>query len=167
MSYPLVILGLTVPIFLILAGARIWLARGRRASVLRILGGTATGAVLGFVLVSVLAAIPIADYHREYAPYHFGSAALALGGFAIVLPAASYLALHAVGVRPAWLATLGAWPLFGIGLLVAQTRIPDGTVQSPWFYGTVAVLPYALAAALAVWAPEKEEPELSVAAPVA
>ncbi|WP_203828515.1 hypothetical protein [Actinoplanes palleronii] len=118
-------------------------------------------AVFGLALVTVLASVLVASYHREQrAGGDFSgllTAALAVGVYAVVVPIANWLAMRALGVQPARLAALGSWAFLGAALLLAHQQIPGGGVQPGWFYGLVAPVPYALAAVAVVCVPAPAE----------
>ncbi len=163
------LLGVPSLVALLFAGlvwARLQGAQGRRSSPRRILTGAALGAGFGFLLVSVLAALLLESYARDTSEWRgLGTAILTLASYVVVVPLANWLGLRILGVRPAWLAALGAWALLGLGevglvYLLGGWRVPG------WVYGLGAVPVYGLASAATVWVP-LEERELPVAAPVA
>jgi hypothetical protein len=139
-----------------LAAAAIRFARagriGDRLDPRRLATSAAAAAVLGAVLVTLTAAVLLAMHRADQrggdADELRGTVLLAVG-FAAVLPAASWLTLRLIGIRPAWFAALGAWSLLGLFTGVAQAYIPGGALPPAWFYGLLAALPFAAGAVAA------------------
>jgi hypothetical protein len=131
----------------------------------RIAARTAIGGAFGFVLITAFAAVLFALYHGEVragGPFAgLGAAVLMILTHVVGVPIASRIGLHILTVRPAGLATAGAWALLGLFLYLAQRETPGGRLHSPWFYGLWALIAYTVASAAAVCVPtllESEKP---------
>jgi hypothetical protein len=118
-------------------------------------------AAFGMVLITVSAAVLVANYHREMRTdgdfRGLQTAFLALGVYVIVVPIANWLGMRLLAVRPAGLAAFGSWALLGATLLLVQQQIRGGVIQPAWFYGLVALAPYALAATAVACVPTQAE----------
>lgn len=128
-----------------------------RRHLTRLVTATLLASGLGLILISLIAAVLLANYQRER---HTGgdfsglqTIVFAIGAYVVVVPLASWLGMRLLPVRPAGLAAFGAWGLLGVALMLAQMQIPGGKIQSAWFYGLVAVIPYAIAAAAVACVP--------------
>ncbi|GLW33673.1 hypothetical protein [Actinoplanes regularis] len=138
---------------------------GRRIIAPRHLARLATSALLaaafGMVLITVLAAVLVESYQGERrsggAFSGLQTLAMMVGVFVIVVPIANWLGLRVLGVRPAGLAAFGSWVLLAMALVFAQEHIPGGEIQPAWFYGFVALVPYAIATAAVVCVPPQAE----------
>jgi hypothetical protein len=139
------------------SGRRIIAAR----YLMRLATATMLAAAFGMVLITVLAAVLVASYHREERTggdfSGLQTAALAIGVYVILVPIANWLGMRLLAVRPAGLAAFGSWTLLGIALLLAHKQIPGGVIQPAWFYGVTALTPYALAAAAVACVPRQTE----------
>ncbi|WP_432972802.1 hypothetical protein [Dactylosporangium sp. CA-233914] len=115
----------------------------------RLLTTAVSAGVLGAVLVTLTAAVLLAMHRADERGGDAGElrgAVLLTVGCAVALPAATWLTLRLMGIRPAWFAALGAWSLLGLCSGVAQAYLPGGALQPAWFYGLLAVLPFATGA---------------------
>src|SRR5689334_16739311 len=98
---------------------------------------TLLAAVFGTVLIMVLAAVLVANYHREMRTggefRGLQTAVLTVAVYVIVVPTANWLGMWLLAVRPASLAAFGSWMFLGTALLLVQQQIPGGAVQPAWF----------------------------------
>ncbi|GAA0798397.1 hypothetical protein [Spirilliplanes yamanashiensis] len=114
---------------------------------------TARAAALGAALATALAAGLVAAYWHEVrtndapgAKPEAGALVLAAAAHLVVVPAVSWAGLRLLGVRPAWLVTLGAWGLLGCALL-AVAWAGSGLATQVWVYAAAGLASYAAAAA--------------------
>ncbi|WP_189330822.1 hypothetical protein [Actinoplanes ianthinogenes] len=140
-------------VFAVLCVRRLMAWRSAKAALgprhlMRLATVTVLAAGYGLVLITVVAAVLVANHRQETGDFRgFQTLLMGLGAYVIGVPIANWLGMRLVGVRPAGLAAFGAWTLLGVALLLVQPLIPGGAVQPGWFYGLVALVPYAVAAA--------------------
>jgi hypothetical protein len=148
--------------------ARIADSATRGRAIRRSIVGGLTGGAFAFVVVGLLGIALATEYQRERRQENdLGGLvvfALAMFCFLVVLPLVSWGGLYLLRARPAGLAILWSWALFGFPYVVFWRPSNYGTITSAWFDAILAAGGYAIGCAAAVALPETAAVNVAVPA---